>query len=266
MLKPFRLLNDSLKNFAIGLGPAILMAFVCLALQIVVMNGITYAWLTISPPKAERSLDEMLNETLNSVGKVDWREQARDVAASTIYMSVFFFFHALVALTLTSWLLRRLAGFERVRVLGRALRGAALLSVGMAVVYAAAYVVDDVLPATRYVRFNFTAAAMIGIWFGSTALLLPARLMGHKPATASGLLRTTLVVALVLVPWFFLSEIVGRPIRHCRECWGFFEGGIFTIPLLGAYLLGLTVSSAAVSAAACTPAETQPATATQGLL
>ena len=33
MLKPFRLLDDSLKNFAIGLGPGLLMAFMCLAIE-----------------------------------------------------------------------------------------------------------------------------------------------------------------------------------------------------------------------------------------
>ncbi|HYR29681.1 MAG TPA: hypothetical protein VEU30_14530 [Thermoanaerobaculia bacterium] len=259
MEKPLRLLVHSLKQFAIGFGPAIAMAFVCLVLQIGAMKVVSYAWLpiasTISAARPERSLDEMLSETLSNMGRVDWYAQARDVIGSTLFLSVFFFFHALVALILTSWLLRRRAGFDRVRVLRRALRGAGLLSLGTAVVYGAAYFVDDVLPATRYVQFNFDTAAMVGIWFGGTALLLPARLMGHEPVAASGFLRNTLVAGLAMVPWFYASEVLGAPIRHCRECGGFFEGIFVFLPVLGFYLLGLTVSSAAVSAAACMPAE-----------
>ena len=188
-----------------------------------------------------------------------WRYQVAALIGHTAGKSILFFFHALVALLLTERLLRRRTGFDRTNVLRRAIRGTGLLTCGAAVVFAAAFVVDDVLPATRFLRFDFTAAATLAVWFGGTALLLPARVMGHEPATSSGLLRTTFIVALVLVPWFLVSELAGRPMRHCHECFGLFEGGIVSIPLLGAYLLGLTVSSAAVSAAACMPARAQAA-------
>lgn len=264
MLKPVRLLFESLQQFALGIGPGIVMAFVCLAIQ--VADSIPYSWLVSSPPApapapAPDFDEEWLNNIINNAGRVDWREAVDEVASHTTFMAGSFFFHALVALMLTSWLLRRRAGFDRERVLRRALLGAGLLTVGMAVVYAAAYAVDNVLPATRYVRFNFDVAAMIGIWFGCTALLLPARLMGHEPAIASGWLKPTLIAAIALLPWFFVSEIVGRPLRHCRECGGFFEGGLVFWPLLGGYLLSLTVASAAVSAAACLPADSESATA-----
>jgi hypothetical protein len=145
------------------------------------------------------------------------------------------------------------------QVLRRALRGAGLLTCGAAIVFAAAFFVDDVLPATRYVRFNFSAAAIVGVWLAATALLLPARLMGHEPDASSGFVRTTVIATLALVPWFYASEVLGAPLRHCHECGGFFEGAFVFWPLLGAYFLGLTVSSAAVSAAACMTMENQPA-------
>lgn len=259
MLKPFRLFDDSVKNFAVGLGPALLMAFVCLAIQLAVPMLLALAWNAIVPPTPPADFVQFMNGLFEPT---DWRDGAVELLGYTVGKSILFFFHALVALILTAWLLRRSAGFNRMNLLRRALRGAGLFTCGAALVFAAGFLIDDLLPATRYIRFDFTAAATLAVWFGGTALLLPARLMGYEPATASGLLRTTLIVALVLVPWFFLSEIVGRPIRHCRECWGLFEGGLFSIPILGAYLLGLTVSSAAVSAAACMPTQPQAATPT----
>ena len=248
MRKPLRLLAESLRQFAIGLGPALAMAFVGLAIHVVLMQLLFIGGQALFTPDPELTLDQIL---ANLEEERDWRDDARDVSARTLGMSFFFFPHALVALILTSWLLRRRAGFDGIRVLRRALRGAALLSGATAVVYGAAYFVDDVFPATRYVRFNFDTAAMIGVWFAGTALLLPARLMGHEPVAASGFVKNTLVAALAMVPWFYASEVIGAPLRHCRECGGFFEGGCVFLPVLGAYLLGLTVSSAAVSAAAC---------------
>jgi hypothetical protein len=249
MLKPFRLLDDSVRNFAAGFGPGLLLAFVCLAIQwwaVPIIMAPVAAILPPDPEPPQQDFDAFLKGLFEK--EYDWRDDARALAGSTVGASTLFFFHALVALILTSWLLRRSAGFDRVRVLRRALRGAAVLTGGAAIVFAAAFLVDDFLPATRYLRYDFGADAMVVLWFGGTALLLPARLMGHQPAP--GWRRTTSVVALVLLPWFFLSELFGRPLRHCYDCGGFFEGGLFLYPLLGAYLLGLTVSSAAVSAAA----------------
>ncbi|HEX9984176.1 MAG TPA: hypothetical protein VGF69_12990 [Thermoanaerobaculia bacterium] len=254
MLKVFRLLNQSLKQFALGFGPAILMAFVCLAIQIVVPQVAGFVLQAISPPEPPRGpLDFIRNAEAP-----DARDQARDLFGYTLMVSTMFFFHALVALILTAWLLRRRAGFARGKVLRRALRGAGLLTCAAALVFAAAFALSDLLPATRDVRVDFRAFAMLALWFGATALLLPARLMGYAPATAPGFLQTTLITTVVLVPWFFVSEIVGAPLRHCRDCGNLFEGGLLFWLMLGGYLLSLTVSSAAISTAACLPAETQP--------
>lgn len=250
MRKVFRLLNESLKQFALGLGPAILMAFVCLAVQIglpLVAGRILHA---ISPPEPPRGPLDFLEHPELQERSSQWR----DLLGYTFMLSTLFFFHALVALVLTAWLLRRRTAFERGRVLRRALRGAALLTCAAAVVFAAAFTLTDILPVTRNVRFDFRALGMLGLWFAATALLLPARLMGYAPSAAPGFLQSTLVTTIVLVPWFYVSEIIGAPLRHCHECGGFFEGGLFFYPLLGAYLLSLTVSSAAISAAACMPA------------
>jgi CubicO group peptidase (beta-lactamase class C family) len=249
MLKPLRLLFESLRQFAIGLGPAIVMAFVCLAIQHVLPNVVASGWTMFIPPEPPIDLDNLLND----IERYDWRDDARQLLSHTAFVSTIFFFHVLVALILTAWLLRRQAGFDRLGVLGRAVQGACVLTLAAAVVFAAAYLADDLLRATRYLPFDFGAAAMIAVWFGGTALLLPARVMGHEPVAASGFLRNTLVATIALVPWFYASEVIGAPLRHCHECGGFFEGGCFFYPLLGAYLLGLTVSSAAVSAAACMP-------------
>jgi hypothetical protein len=209
-------------------------------------------WGAVAPEKPVRPL--------GYTGPWDWREDAWDSLYSALDASVLFFFHALVALIVTAWLLRARAGFDLLRVLRRAVRGAGLLTCAAAVVFAAAYLVDDALPATRYVRFNFSAAAMVALWFGASALLLPARLMGHQPAAAAGFVRTTVLAALALLPWFHISEGLGAPLRHCYDnCGGMFFAGLDYLAFLGAYLLGLTVISAAVSAAACLPAETQPA-------
>jgi len=252
MLKPLHLLARSVKQFAIGLGPAFAMALVCLAVQIGLWHVLMSRVLALFPTAPERSLEEILSDP----GREPyWLHQAGDAAAYTTGLSVFFFFHALVALMLTAWLLNRHTGLHWLGVLRRAARGAGLVTCGAAVVFAVSYLIDDVFPATRYVRFDFTAAGMIAVWFGGTALLLPARLMGHEPTAATGLVRNTVIAGLALVPWFYVSEIVGAPIRHCRECGGFFEGIFVFLPVLGAYLFGLTVSSAAVSAAACMPAD-----------
>jgi hypothetical protein len=261
MRKVFRLLNGSLKQFALGLGPAILMAFVCLAIQYVFPQVAGSAVLLFAPepaPAPPLPGPDDYNWNLELPG---WRDQGRDLIGHTSMVSSLFFFHALVALILTAWLLRRREGFDRGTVLGRGILGAGVLTCGAAVVFAAAFVLSDILPATRYVHFNFGAFAMLALWFGSTALLLPARLMGYEPAAAPGFVQSTLITTIVLVPWFYVSEVVGAPLRHCHECGGFFEGGLFFWPLLGGYFLSLTVSSAAISAAACIPAETQPATA-----
>jgi hypothetical protein len=253
-VKPFRLLDDSIKQFALGLGPGMAMAFACLAIQVFLLYVLPAmagsVWHAFFPPEPRPDPFDFLHR----LGEArDWRDRAGDLFGHTLAVSTFFFFHALVALMLTAWLLRKRAGFDRDTVLRRALRGAGLLTCAAAVLFAAAFALGDLLPATRFQHFPFVTAAMLSLWFGVTALLLPARLMGHEPATASGRLRTTLVAAIVLLPWFFVSEVVGAPLRNCHECAGLFEGGVVFYPRLGAYLLLLTVSSAAVSAAACMP-------------
>ena len=252
MLKPVRLLFASLRQFAIGLGPAIVMAFACLFIQIALWKGLSFALIALFVPREEVPLEEMMNHA-EHVGAYDWRQDAAELFFHTGGVAAFFFFHALVALILTAWLLRRRAGFDRIRVLRRALWGAGLLTGAAALVFAAAYFVDNLLRATRDLSFDFKAAAVVAVWFLGTALLLPARVMGHQPVAASGLSRNTLIATMALVPWFYASEVLGAPLRHCHECGGFFEGAFVFYPLLGAYLLGLTVSSAAVSAAACMP-------------
>jgi len=245
MLNPVRLFVRSLGQFARGLAPGLVLAFACLAIQIALVTVVVAGREAVAP-----STTAMRYEP---TGPYDSRDDVRRVVVPMLYVSIPFFFHALVALLVTAWLLRRRAGFDRMQALRRAARGAALLTGVSAVIFAAAFFVDDVLPATRFIRFNFSAAAIMGVWFAATALLLPARLMGHRPAFATGVVRPTIVAAIAVLPWFHLSEIMGMPLRHCHECGGFFEGVIFFLPLLGAYLLGLTVSSAAVSAAACMP-------------
>lgn len=246
-VNPLRLFGESLRQFAIGFLPAMVLAFACVAIQYSVPILLGSVWHTFVAPKPQPNIHDFLN----SLGQVDARDRLHDLIGRTSMVSILFFFHALVALLVTAYLLRRRSGFDRVAVLRRAARGAGILTCAAAVVLGAAFVLDDILPATRFASFNFGAAAMLTLWFAATALLLPARLMGHVPAVASGFLRTTLIVTLTLVPWFYASELLGAPLRHCRECGGLFEGGCFFYPLLGAYLLGLTVSSAAVSAAAC---------------
>ncbi|HEX6095339.1 MAG TPA: hypothetical protein VF432_03360 [Thermoanaerobaculia bacterium] len=253
-MKPFRLLDDSIKQFGLGLGPGIVMAFACLAIQVFLLFVLpTLAgsvWHAFFPPEPPPDPMGFLNRLGEARG---WRDQARDLFGYTLAVSMLFFFHALVALVLTAWLLRKRVGLDRHTVLRRALHGAATLTCAAAVVFATAFALDDLLPATRFLDFPFGAAGMLALWFGATALLLPARLMGHEPVTTAGRLRTTLVAAIALLPWFFVSEMVGGPLRNCHECAGLFEGAIVFYPRLGAYLLFLTVSSAAVSAAACMP-------------
>lgn len=257
MMKPFRLLNDSLKNFAIGLAPAMVMALVCVAIQVFIAHIVpTMAisvWHLFVPP--EPAPDPF--EFMNRLGEPDARNEVGSVIGPTVFLSFLFFFHALVALILTAWLLRGRARFDRLAVLRRAARGAGVLTCAAAVLFGVAVFLSDVLSATRHVSFPFWSAAMLTLWFGSTALLLPARLMGHESVASSGVLRTAFIVSLVLVPWFFLSELLGNPIRNCHGCGGMFDGGCVFYPMLAAYLLGLTVSSAAVSAAACMPVETE---------
>ena len=246
MPAPIRLFIRSLGQFAIGLGPAVLMAFLCLAIQAALWMVAIDAWDAIFPP--EPFHPERLLEL------DDWRDHTRDVFIDTASISVFFFFHALVALILTAWLLRRPVGLNRA-AFGRAVRGAGVLTAAVAAVLAPL----TLLSVTRDVSFDLEVV-LVALWFGGTALVLPARLMGYEPVAAPGLPRTTMVTALALLPWFFASEVVGAPLRNCHDCWGMMDGGIVTIPLVGAYLLGLTVSSAAVSAAACMPARPwQPA-------
>jgi hypothetical protein len=249
MLTPIRLFLRSLKQFAAGLGPGLLLALLCLALQAGVAMGLASVEQTLVPATAAVSLVPG-----------SWSDQAGDLLVYTLAVSVFFFFHALTSLILTAWLLRCRAPFALIRVLRRAARGAGLLTGAAAVLIAVSFFLDDILPATRYVKFPFGAAVTLALWFGGTVLLLPARLMGHEPATP-GFGQTTLATAITLVPWFFASEVLGAPLRRCHDCAGLFDGGIVFYPLLGAYLLGLTVSSAAVSAAACMPTATKPATA-----
>ena len=256
MRGPIRLLGGSIKQFAIGLGPAFVMAFLCLAIQVGIAIVIHSAGNALFPPKPVEDFD--LGKLL--LQERDWRDMAAELMSHTLGLSFLFFFHALVALLLTAWLLRRYTKLDAARVSRRALRGAGLLTLAAAVIFAAGYALDHLLPATRYLRFDFSAVSLLAVWFGGTALILPARLMGHKPAAAEGFLKMTLTAMLVLVPWFYASEVLGAPLRHCRGCGGLFDGAIVFYPLLGAYLLGLTVSSAAVSAAACIPAERQPAT------
>jgi hypothetical protein len=257
ILKVARLLNDSLKQFVVGLIPGFVLALICVGIQYLpmVVSGV---WVAYHPPQPASShgLD-----FLNDAGGYGWRSDARALAGHTIAQSILFFFHALVALVLTSWLLRKRAGFDAMPVLRRAMRGAAVITCAAAVVYAAGFFIDDVLPATRYIRFDFTAAAVVVVWFAGSALLLPARLMGHEPYIESGLLKNTIVAAIALLPWLYMSELLGKPLRRCDDCGNLFEGGIFFWISLGAYLLGLTVSSAAVSAAACMPAMTVQAEA-----
>lgn len=253
MLNPVRLFLRSLGQFARGAGPALVLAFLCLGVQYVLWETIVARLLALLPEKPSRPLEY--------TGPYHWLEDIGDFYFDTLLTSFTFFFHALVALIVTSWLLRRRAGFERMPVLRRAVRGAASLTGAAAIVFAAAFFLDDVLPATRYVRFDFSAAGIVAVWLGATALLLPARLMGHEPAAAPGFVRTTAVATLAVVPWFYLSEIVGAPLRHCRDCGGTLDGGLFLSLTIAAYLFGLTVSSAAVSAAACIPMETSPAAA-----
>ncbi|HEY0158469.1 MAG TPA: hypothetical protein VGF28_14395 [Thermoanaerobaculia bacterium] len=246
MGKPFRLLGESMQQFAIGLGPAIVMAFACVAFQLTVLRTIGFVSQVLSPPKPQGDPLAFLNDP----PRHDWQTQAADLFQSTTAVSIFFFFHALVALVLTAWLLRKHAAFDGRQVLRRALRGAAMLTGAAALVSAAASLLGDVFP---------TTLALLAFWFACTALLLPARLMGHAPPP--GLLKSTLTAAIALVPWLLVSELAGARLRNCRECGGLFEGGIVFYPLLGAYLLGLTVSSAAVSAAACMLDDPGPAPA-----
>lgn len=254
MLKPIRLFGESLRQFAIGLGPAILMAFVCLAFQIVFPRVVGPIWHTLFPsePEPEQSVDEWL-ESLQHIEPSDWRDRAGELIDYTIPVSTLFFFHVLVALMLTAWLLRDRAGFAPGNALRRAVRGAAMFTCAAAVVFGAAYFVDNIHPATSSIRFNFKAAAIVAVWFGGSALLLPGRLMGFEPSAAPGFLRNTLFATMALVPWFYASEVLGAPLRHCRDCGGMLDGGLIYLSVLGAYWLGLTVSSAAVSAAACMP-------------
>jgi hypothetical protein len=255
MPKPIRLFFRSLLQFLRGFGPAFLLAWVCFAIQFGDMLVPDLFPAPVESAEPMKSLEERIFEPK------DWRDDVAHVMLYTRGFSGLFFFHALVALIVTAWLLRGPAGFAPLQVLPRALVGAIALTCGAAVVYAGANFLDDVYPATRYVKFDFSAAAMVALWFGGTALILPARLMGHQPSVASGWMKPTLIAAMALVPWFYASEVIGAPIRHCHDCGGFMDGGIFFYPLLGAYLLSLTVSSAAVSAAACMPMEEAPATA-----
>ncbi|HEY0141836.1 MAG TPA: hypothetical protein VGF48_13135 [Thermoanaerobaculia bacterium] len=254
MLKPLRLFLRSLGQFARAVVAAVIMALVCLTIQLVLLPLLIDIWMAIVPAKPVRPFVY--------IGPFDWRDEVPDSLFSTIGASVVFFFHALVALMATAWLLRSRAGFDPMPLLRRAIRGAALLACGAAIVFAAAFLLDDVLPATRYIRFDFSAAALVALWFGTTVLLLPARLMSYQPAVASGLARTTVISTLAALPWFYLSEIFGAPLRHCRDCGGTMDGGLFLYLMIAAYLFGLTVSSAAISAAACIPMEPRPAAAT----
>jgi hypothetical protein len=242
MPAPLRLFIRSLQQFAIGLAPALVLAFICLTIQVVLGTLAVKAWDAVFPPEPF-SVDRIFEPE-------DWRDTAADGIVSIVLSSVVFFFHVLVVMIVTAGLLRRPSGLDAV-ILRRAVRGAGILTAIAAAVFLTVDMLPFLIPAVARLHVDLSAIAMLGIWFGFTALLLPARLLGYQPAAASGFRKTTSVTAIAVLPWFLISELVGKPLRNCYECWGFFEGGLFTYPLLGAYLLGLTVSCAAVSAAAC---------------
>jgi len=244
MSKPLRLLGESIQQFAIGLVPAIVMAFACVAIQLALWKVLGFVSEAVFPPEPQTDTLAFLDDP----GRYGWRARLTELLQYSAFVSIFFFFHTLVALILTAWLLRRHARFEDLKVLRRALRGAVILTGAAALVSVAASVFGDILPATRDLRLNFGPLSLLALWFALTALLLPARLMGFQPPP--GLLKNTVTAAIALVPWLLVSEIVGVRLRNCRECAGPFEGGIVFYPLLAAYLLSLTVASAAVSAAA----------------
>lgn len=233
-MKPVPLFLRSLAQFAFGLGPAMLLALVCLAIQLGLLTAVA---------------------RLEALVPREWSMRGNDVLLQTVWVAVPFFFHVLVVLLVTAWLLRKSAPLSARGVFRRALRGAALATPVAAVLFAVAFVAMDRTDAATY----SAALVVIALWFVATTLVLPARLMGHEPAAPS-----RWPVAIALLPWLFASEIVGAPLRNCGDCWGLFDGGVFTIPLLAAYLFGLTLSSAAVSAAACLPPQKAGAPAGAG--
>ncbi|MDB5678251.1 hypothetical protein [Sphingomonas bacterium] len=84
-------------------------------------------------------------------------------------------------------------------------------------------------------------------WGMLVALALPARIVcrlrGERPAMRPVGQRVAFA-ALALA----LIELPGWPIQSCTgECWGFMEGGIVAVPLLGTYLFFASFSAALLS-------------------
>lgn len=262
MLKPLRLLGESLKQFTIGLLPATLLAFLCLAIQVAAGWGAINAIAAIVAPEPalHPDLDVMIQRAMER--ERDWQYDARQLLGYTLQVSLLFFFHVIVALIVTSWLIYRPHGLHPVTVFRgvfrRAVRGTFLLTGAAAVAFGTSYFFDNVYWPTQGIKFDFKSAAIVAVWFGFTALLLPARVMGHKPVAAREFLPMTLIATIALVPWFYASEVLGAPLRHCWDCGNILLGGLDFWVFQGIYWLGLTVSSAAVSAAACLPGTPGP--------
>lgn len=169
---------------------------------------------------------------------------------------LFVFAHAWLVLFLAGWNVRQMLEGITPSALARRAFAWALLATGLfGVLMAFAPIVGDLahgfgLPDIS-IPGRLLAAGGLVTWALIAGSGLPARLMSGvrtPPIRAWGDWGVAIVLA--VAPWMAALWIFSWPVRTCRgECYGMFEGGLVTWPLLAGLLFALSVGLAAISAA-----------------
>jgi hypothetical protein len=165
------------------------------------------------------------------------------------------FTHIWLALFLTGWRLRReTPGFRYGAAAGRAAAWAAggtaliALAVWSLILWPeepASFAADRLPPRWHPVWLGIMAG-----WAAMCAFGLPARVMlGRRDRTLG--VGEAVAILVAVAAWLVVIDFLSLPARTCQgECWGFMEGGMVMVPLLGLWLFLMTAGAAALSAAA----------------
>lgn len=165
------------------------------------------------------------------------------------------FTHVWLALFLTAWRLRReTPGFRYGAAAVRAAAWAAGVTLALAVVFAGLTMLprapEDFTAGPPPSRFHPFWLATMAVWAAVCGFGLPARAMLGRRDRKTGI-GDAVAILLAIGAWLVVIDFLSLPARTCQgECWGFMEGGMIMVPLLGLWLFLLTAGAAAVSAAA----------------